>query len=79
MVVDCSLPQNYLPLQKSKKKKSGMMSLWNDVIITAMLEFYTFRMKLQQRSQVQGEPADDAGPRLWSTDGEGKLATIAVI
>ena len=27
-------------------------------------------MKRQQRSQDQGEPVDDAGSRLWSTEGD---------
>ena len=35
-----------------------------------MLELYISRIKLQQRSQDQGEPADDAGFRLWSIEGD---------
>ena len=44
-------------------------------VLTAMHKFLFYRMKPKQRSQDQGEPVDVAGPRLWSTDGDGKLAT----
>ena len=38
-------------------------------ILTALIEFTFFKMKVQQRSQDQGESADDAQFMLWSIEG----------